>query len=128
MRRHDDFALLLTSPPAPFDVIYSVSAASHESSDHFGHVAVERRRSHRENVVAIGRLTPIADPTLPSLKVLVTDVSLHGCDFRCDLPPVDGAIYKVELNLGPLSMTSRLRVTRLRLRPDGTYELGGEFV
>jgi hypothetical protein len=128
MRRRVADALLLTSRTAPFDVIHSVSSAPHESSDHFGDVAVERRRSHRENVVAIGRLTPIADATLPTLKVLVTDVSLHGCDFRCDLPPIDGAIYKIELNLGPLSMTSRLRVTRLRLRPDGTYELGGEFV
>jgi hypothetical protein len=128
MRRRGGRALLLTSGPTPFDVIYSVSSAHHESSDHFGHVAVERRRSHRENVVAIGRLTSIADQTLPSLKVLVTDVSLHGCDFRCDVAPVDGAIYKIELNLGPLSMTSRLRVTRLRLRPDSTYELGGEFV
>ena len=128
MRRRAAGALLLTSRPAPFDEIHSVSSASQESSDHFGDVAVERRRSHRENVVAIGRLTPIADATLGALKVLVTDVSLHGCDFRCDLPPVDGAIYKIELHLGPLSMTSRLRVTRLRSRPDGTYELGGEFV
>lgn len=108
--------------------MHIVDASPQESSEQFGHVAIERRRSHRENVVAIARLTPMANPTEAGLKVLVTDISLHGCDFRCDLPPIDGAIYKIELNLGPLSLTSRLRVTRLRRRADGTFDLGGEFV
>lgn len=105
-----------------------MSAQPQESSDDFGDVAVERRRSHRENVVAIARLTPIAGDEQGPCKILVTDVSLHGCDFRCELPPADDAVYQIELHLGPLSLTSRLRITRRSRRADGTFELGGEFV
>lgn len=108
----------------------SVSLEPHSdesAGDQFGDVAVDRRRSHREAVVAIGRLEPL-DSALSPLKVLVTDVSLHGCDFRCDLPPSQLSAYKFELHLGPLSMTSRLRVTRSQRRGDGTFEIGAEFV
>jgi PilZ domain len=98
--------------------------------DHgFGDIAVERRRSHREPIVAIGRLTPVdAGPTLRTFQVLVTDVSLHGCDFKSALAPTDGALYRIEINVGPLAMTSRLRVIRLASRADGTFEAGAEFI
>ena len=106
----------------------AVSAQPQESSDDFGDVAIERRRSHRETVIAIGKLMPVGRDDAEPQKVLVTDVSLHGCDFRCDLPPADDVAYQIELHLGPLSLTSRLRITRQRRRTDGTFELGGEFV
>ena len=120
-------ASLLRSTPGAIDAQSNVSPDPDDANDSIGDIACERRRSHREAVVAIGRLEPI-DQGLPSLKVLVTDVSLHGCDFRCDLPPSQVAAYRIELHLGPLSMTSRLRVTRFRRCPDGTFEIGAEFV
>ena len=95
----------------------------------FGNITIERRRSHRENVVAIGKLIPIDLSDEPrTIQILVTDLSLHGCDFRCALAPRDGALYRMELSVGPLSLTSRLRVIRLHMRSDSTYEVGAEFV
>jgi hypothetical protein len=38
-----------------------------------------------------------------------------------------GARYHIEIGVGPLHLTSRLRVVRCRLRHDGTYDVGGEF-
>lgn len=95
----------------------------------FGDFTVERRRSHRENVVAIGKLIPVdaSDPQRTT-QVLITDLSLHGCDFRATLPPRDGAFYRIELCVGPLSLTSRLRVIRIHARNDSTFEIGAEFV
>ncbi|MFT3784578.1 MAG: PilZ domain-containing protein [Tepidisphaeraceae bacterium] len=90
---------------------------------------VERRRSHRESVVALGRLTPLdATDTVRPLQVLVTDVSLHGCDFRAALEPRNGGFYRIDLNVGPLTLHSRLRVMRIAPRSDGTFEVGGEFI
>lgn len=79
--------------------------------------------------MSIGRLTPVdtTDPTRP-MQILVTDVSLHGCDFRSAASPRDGAFYRIDVAVGPLSMTSRLRVIRIEMRNDGTYEVGGEFI
>ena len=95
----------------------------------FGNIAIERRRSHRETVVAIGKLIPL-DPSDQTrcIQVLVTDLSLHGCDFRCAAPPRDGAFYRIEMSVGPLSLNSRLRVIRNHMRSDSTYEIGAEFV
>lgn len=95
----------------------------------FGNIAIERRRSHRETVVAIGRLAALdVTDEVRSIQILVTDLSLHGCDFRCAVRPRDGAFYRLEVSVGPLSLTSRLRVIRTHIRSDGTYEIGAEFV
>jgi hypothetical protein len=96
----------------------------------FGDFSVERRRSHRETVVAIGKLVPLDSPEQGNrcTQVLITDLSLHGCDFRCDARPRVGAFYRIEVTLGPLALTSRLRVIRSQIRSDETYEIGAEFV
>jgi hypothetical protein len=92
-------------------------------------VNVERRRSHRESVVAIGKLSPLdASDTTRPMQILVTDLSLHGCDFKTAVLPRDGAYYQINLSVGPLSMNSRVRVIRCTPRADGTYEVGGEFI
>lgn len=95
----------------------------------FGNIVVERRRSHRETVVAIGKLVAL-DPSDQQrcIQILVTDLSLHGVDFRCAAAPRDGAFYRIELTVGPLSLNSRLRVIRTNVRSDATYEIGAEFV
>lgn len=98
--------------------------------EELGPVSVERRRSHREPIVAIGRLVSAeaTDHNDRAMKVLVTDVSLHGCDFRSPVEPRSGAFYRLDVTVGPLSLSGRLRIIRIRARPDGTFEVGGEFI
>ena len=101
------------------------------ASDRFeGEVAVERRRSHREPIVAIGHLhsTVRDNRSDAAIQILVTDVSLHGCDFRCEVSLDAGSFFRLELAVGPLALTSRLRVIRIRARYDGTFEVGAEFI
>jgi hypothetical protein len=99
---------------------------------HVGAYAVDRRRSHREPVVTIARLTPLepsdSSPRPRPVQVLVTDVSLHGCDFRTPLPPRDGAFYRIEMNVGPLFLASRIRVMRISSRNDGNFDTAAEFI
>lgn len=97
--------------------------------DPFGDIAVERRRSHRESVVAIGKITAL-EPSEErrGMQVLITDLSLHGCDFRCITRPCDGMLYRIEVSIGPVSLTSRMRVIRTHVRSDSTYAIGAEFV
>ena len=37
-------------------------------------------------------------------------------------------IYVIEIGVGPLHLTSQLHIVRNRTRPDGTYEIGAEFI
>ena len=99
-----------------------------------GPVGVERRRSHREQVVALGKLHSL-DPSDRGqidhghpIQVLVTNLSLHGCGIRCAQAPRQGALYQLDLLVGPLELHSRLRVIRAFGRADGTTELGCEFI
>jgi len=95
---------------------------------------IERRRSTRQPVITPGVLRAVTgleqDPTAPpdpGQKVMVTDVSLHGVGFRCDqVLPTDRA-YVIEIGVGPLHLTSRLRIVRVRRRPDGAFDMGAEF-
>jgi hypothetical protein len=57
----------------------------------------------------------------------VTNVSLHGVGLRATRTLGVGARYHIEIGVGPLQLTSRLRVVRCRVRQDGTYDIGGEF-
>lgn len=94
-------------------------------------ITLERRRSHRETIVAIGHLVSTirdARTTQRPIPILVTDISLHGCDFRCESPADPGSFYRIELAVGPLTLQSRLRVIRTRARYDGTHEVGAEFI
>jgi hypothetical protein len=92
----------------------------------------ERRRAHRETVVAIARLTPPGTRTLRqkkrSLKVLVCDLSLRGVSLRAMVGLDVGDVYDFSLVLGPLKAKSRLRVIRVRRRSDGTHQAGCEFI
>ena len=119
-----------------------MDATHHDAGFHDGFetgtLEADRRRSGREEVVTLGRLVPddtyhavclsrlrnAADAT----KVLVLDVSLHGCRFRCPDPLEVGDFHRIEINVGPLRLSSRLRVTRTTCRGDAAYDVGGEFV
>ena len=89
----------------------------------------DRRRSHREQVVALGKLHSLdASDRGHSIQVLVTNLSLHGCGVRCAQAPRPGALYQLDLQIGPLELHSRLRIIRAFGRADGTTELGCEFI
>lgn len=60
-------------------------------------------------------------------QVLVTDVSLHGVGLRGTRSLAIGTRWAIEIGVGPLHLTSRLRVVRVEARKDGTFDIGGEF-
>jgi hypothetical protein len=88
---------------------------------------IERRRSSRESVVTVGMIRPLNHDDATPEQVLVTNVSLHGVGLRSTRTLGVGARYHIEIGVGPLQLTSRLRVVRCRVRQDGTYDIGGEF-
>ena len=104
---------------------------SHDSAatslEDSGAGGIDRRRSHRAPVSTLGQLRSLGEHRPTSEQVMVTNVSLHGVGFRCGRRlEVDG-MYEIEIGVGPLHISSRLRVVRSRLRPDGTHDVGGEF-
>ncbi|HTL30898.1 MAG TPA: PilZ domain-containing protein, partial [Tepidisphaeraceae bacterium] len=54
----------------------------------------ERRRSHREPVFTIGRISCVDSDGVCNHEVLVTDVSLHGCGFRCNVELDESGTYE----------------------------------
>jgi PilZ domain len=87
----------------------------------------DRRRSHREPVVTVGTIRAFDAPKEPGRQVLVNDVSLHGVGIRTTFRLEIGEFFSIEIGVGPLHLSSHLRVARLRELPDGTYDIGGEF-
>ena len=90
---------------------------------------IERRRSNREPVTTLGMLRSIDESEFDRPRqVMIHDVSLHGVGFRCMERLDSDLIYVVEIGVGPLHLTSQLRIVRNRTRPDGTYDVGAEFI
>ena len=98
-----------------------------ESAPRLGDHGIERRRSTREPVITVGMIRPLSHDDAAPEQVLVTNVSLHGVGVRTTHQLPVGGRYQIEIGVGPLHLTSRLRVVRCRLRHDGTYDVGGEF-
>jgi hypothetical protein len=105
----------------------SPSPEPQQDATRLGDHGVERRRSTREPVITVGMIRPLTHDDAPPEQVLVTNVSLHGVGVRATRALPVGARYHIEIGVGPLHLTSRLRVVRCRLRHDGTYDVGGEF-
>ena len=87
----------------------------------------DRRRSHREPVVTVGTLRMATDAREGGRQVLVHDVSLHGVGMRTTFELELGEFFMIEIGVGPLHLSSRLHVVRVRPLKDGTYDIGGEF-
>jgi len=58
---------------------------------------------------------------------MVIDMSLHGVGLRSPVALDEGEFYHIEIGVGPLHVSSRLRVTRCETRPDGYFDAGCEF-
>jgi hypothetical protein len=87
----------------------------------------DRRRSNREQVVTVGTIRPLTHDDASAEQVLVVDVSLHGVGFRSTRSLTLGTRFHIEIGVGPLHLTSRLKVIRNSERSDGTFDVGGEF-
>jgi hypothetical protein len=88
----------------------------------------DRRRSHREPVVTTATIKSAErGDTSPARQVLVTDVSLHGVGLRSSTELRMGGRYFIEIGVGPLYLSSQMRVVRSVQRSDGTFEIGGQF-
>jgi hypothetical protein len=87
----------------------------------------ERRRSTREPVFTVGRISCVDADGVCNQEVMVTDVSLHGCGFRCHVELDETSIYEIEIGVGPLHLHSKMRLVRVRLRSDGSYDIGAQF-
>lgn len=88
---------------------------------------IDRRRSTREPVVTVGMIRPLNHDDAVPEQVLVSNVSMHGVGLLSAKPLPVGSRWAIEIGVGPLHITSRLRVVRTRIRSDGTYDIGGEF-
>jgi hypothetical protein len=101
-------------------------SAMSDKSDKSG---IERRRSTREPVRTPGMLRSLDGGEFDRPRqVLVNNVSLHGVGFRCMERLDSELIYVIEIGVGPLHLTSQLKIVRNRVRPDGTYDIGAEFI
>ena len=88
----------------------------------------ERRRSHREPANTLGQIRALDDdPFVQPQQVLVTNVSLHGVGFRSPLRLRDEVPYVIEIGVGPLHLSGRVKLVRVRVLPDGTWDIGAEF-
>lgn len=72
-------------------------------------------------------IRPLSHDDATPEQVLVTNVSLHGVGILSTRALPIGTRWAIEIGVGPLHITSRLRVVRARVRSDGTYDIGGEF-
>jgi hypothetical protein len=89
--------------------------------------AMNRRRSHRQRVETVGSLRAEDQPKDAGRQVLVADVSLHGVGLRTTFQLKLNEVFIIDIGVGPLHLSSRMRVARVRPLPDGTFEIGGEF-
>jgi hypothetical protein len=80
----------------------------------------ERRRSTR-----IPTLTPA---TLGPSTVHVFDVSLDGVGFRSGTPFPPASTHPIVIGTGPMYLEGTVRISSLRPRPDGTYDIGATFI
>lgn len=87
----------------------------------------DRRRSRREPVVTVGTLRTTDNPRQAGRQVLVNDVSLHGVGIRTTFALELEEFFTIEIGVGPLHLTSRMKIVRVRPLADGTYDIGAEF-
>jgi len=91
-------------------------------------VGSNRRRSTRELAMTRGLLRCAQAGTRgTSHEVMVSNVSLHGVGVVSAIELHEGEFFHIEIGVGPLHLSSRLRIVRCELRPDGYFDAGGEF-
>jgi hypothetical protein len=111
------------------DVFFSIVDGAPDARPQKRPAVQDRRRSPRVPLGAVAILVPDLDnvPHVP-LQVLVINVSVHGVGFRSPVSFDPGRTYRLRIGTGPLFLTSRMRIASSRLRPDGSYDVGAQFI
>lgn len=91
----------------------------------------ERRRSARQTLVAKAVIKPDVSVTVPALVTtgFVSNISMGGIGFHTRKPLAVGEKFRVNLELGPMKWSSRMKVVACTAHPkSGTFDVGAEFV
>jgi PilZ domain len=91
----------------------------------------ERRRSPRQTLVAQAVIKPDVSVTVPALVTtgFVSNISMGGIGFHTRKPLAVGEKFRVNLELGPMKWSSRMKVVACTPHPkSGTFDVGAEFV
>jgi hypothetical protein len=91
----------------------------------------ERRRSSRQTLVAKAVIKPDVSVTVPALVTtgFVSNISMGGIGFHTRKPLAVGEKFRVNLELGPMKWSSRMKVVACTAHPkSGTFDVGAEFV
>lgn len=90
--------------------------------------AVDRRRSVRRASNLPAWLSDQSGGRRPQQqRVTVTDMSLHGIGFVAAEKVEVGATHWVVVAADQLHLSTRLKIVFSRQRPDGSWDVGGEF-
>ena len=89
----------------------------------------ERRRSERHAESASAWLSNgVGGSMTAGRTVAVEDLSLHGIGFTSATPCRVGDRHWVLVTRGPMRLSTRVRVARVRELPEGRgWDIGGEF-
>ena len=89
----------------------------------------ERRRSERVAESASAWLSNAVGGAMTNGRtVAVEDLSLHGMGFSSATPCRIGDKHWVLVTRGPMRLSTRLKIARVRERGDGSgWDMGGEF-
>ena len=91
----------------------------------------ERRRSPRQTMVAKLVIRPDVSLTMPAMVAtgFVSNISMGGIGFHTRRPLSIGEKYRLNIELGPMKWSSRMRVISCAQHPKtGTFDVGAEFV
>ena len=88
----------------------------------------ERRRSDRHGESASAWLSNAVGGHMTNGRtVAVEDLSLHGIGFSTATPCRVGDRHWVLVTRGPMRLSTRVKIARVREGPDGGWAVGGEF-
>ena len=68
------------------------------------------------------------DDHAPPREIMVVDVSRLGVGFIADTQLDPGFVCRIRIGFGPRRLARRLKIQNCRPNPDGTFNIGGEFV
>jgi hypothetical protein len=87
----------------------------------------DRRRGYRQSVRSSATLTP-ANVQFPSYVVHVFDLSVTGVGFSSDHPFTIDSRYDFVMRDGRQAAGKRIEIRSCRPRPDGMFDVGGQFI
>lgn len=88
----------------------------------------DRRRSQRESRNLPAWLSDQSGGRRASQqRVVVVDMSLHGCGFVAPERAEPGATHWIVIASENLHLSTRLRIKNIRPREDGQFDVGAEF-